>query len=53
MKLGGLPLRWRSLITAYDPPARFLGEQILGPYALWHHTHVSATGAGKDTESFS
>ena len=40
VSLMGIPLRWRSLITAYAPPHRFVDEQILGPYAFWHHTHT-------------
>src|SRR3989338_3982565 len=35
----GLPLRWQSLITAYEPPFRFIDEQTTGPYAYWRHRH--------------
>jgi len=37
--LGGLPTRWRSIISTYEPPHRFVDEQLLGPYDYWHHTH--------------
>ena len=35
----GIPLRWRTEITDWQPPYRFQDLQIKGPYQLWHHTH--------------
>jgi hypothetical protein len=40
IKLLGREVRWRSMITTYDPPACFVDEQIKGPYSFWHHTHT-------------
>ncbi len=39
LKLHGLPIRWQSLIEAFEPPAQFVDTQIKGPYQTWHHTH--------------
>ena len=50
VKLGKLPVRWRTLITAYDPPHRFVDEQLLGPYSFWHHTHTFAETPDGGTE---
>ena len=35
-----VPVNWLTEITAWEPPYRFVDEQIKGPYALWHHTHT-------------
>ena len=39
MQVRGIPLRWRSRITVWQPPLRFVDEQVLGPYRLWRHLH--------------
>ena len=39
LRLHGLPLRWRSEITAWEPPHRFVDEQLIGPYRSWIHEH--------------
>jgi len=35
----GFPVRWKTLITAYEPPVLFVDQQLQGPYSFWHHTH--------------
>jgi ligand-binding SRPBCC domain-containing protein len=47
ISLGPFPTRWRTMITAFDPPHLFVDEQLSGPYSFWHHTHrFEATGSG-------
>ena len=42
----GLPIRWRTEITKWNPPHRFVDLQLRGPYTLWHHTHTFAERDG-------
>jgi ligand-binding SRPBCC domain-containing protein len=35
----GLPLKWVSEITDWNPPHSFIDKQIQGPYKTWIHTH--------------
>jgi ligand-binding SRPBCC domain-containing protein len=43
----GPRLHWRTLITEYIPPYKFVDVQLEGPYKFWHHIHSfekTATG---------
>jgi ligand-binding SRPBCC domain-containing protein len=46
LRLRGVPVRWNTLIQAWDPPHRFVDVQVKGPYRLWHHTHEFAAVDG-------
>mgnify|MGYP003349049391 FL=1 len=40
LRVHGLPLRWRTKITRWNPPYQFADIQLKGPYQLWDHTHT-------------
>jgi ligand-binding SRPBCC domain-containing protein len=40
LRLRGVPIRWWSEITAWEPPYRFVDEQRRGPYRTWIHEHL-------------
>lgn len=38
--LGPLRRTWVARHTVYDPPRRFVDEQIAGPFKRWRHEHL-------------
>lgn len=46
LKLRGIPVCWQSEITVWEPPHRFVDEQIKGPYRKWVHLHTFEVSDG-------
>jgi ligand-binding SRPBCC domain-containing protein len=46
LRLRGILIGWRTEITAWEPPARFVDEQLRGPYRLWRHEHTFEESQG-------
>jgi len=40
LKVKGIPIKWTSKITLWDPPHCFSDIQTKGPYTSWDHTHT-------------
>jgi ligand-binding SRPBCC domain-containing protein len=40
LKLHGIPISWRTEISVWEPPYRFVDQQLKGPYSQWIHTHT-------------
>lgn len=40
LRVRGVPLRWGTRIAAWEPPCRFVDEQLRGPFRVWHHEHL-------------
>jgi len=39
LKIRGVPVKWRTEITAWEPQSRFIDSQLKGPYKKWVHEH--------------
>lgn len=35
-----IPIRWRTEIESWQPPYRFVDQQLKGPYKRWFHEHT-------------
>lgn len=39
LSLFGMPIYWRTVISVWEPPHRFVDEQATGPFTYWRHEH--------------
>jgi uncharacterized protein (TIGR01777 family) len=47
VRVGGVPVRWKTLITKWKPEQEFEDIALRGPFLLWRHRHAFAPdGAG-------
>jgi ligand-binding SRPBCC domain-containing protein len=46
LRLRGVPFRWQSEITQWEPNVRFKDEQRHGPYVYWKHLHLFRADGG-------
>lgn len=46
LRVRGVPVRWRTHIKAWQPPYRFVDEQILNSYRQWIHEHTFEPRSG-------
>lgn len=48
LSLLGVPFKWQTEISVWDPPHMFVDRQVEGPYAEWIHRHTFRdSGDGK------
>lgn len=47
IELGGLPFKWKTEITDWNPPYSFTDQQLKGPYKVWIHEHKFEEFNGK------
>ena len=40
LRVRGLPLRWRTLVSSWHPPFEFVHEQVSGPFREWSHHYA-------------
>jgi len=46
LRVRGIPVRWLTEITYWNPPFEFIDDQAKGPYKFWRHTHRFSEVAG-------
>lgn len=49
LKLRGIPIRWKTEITGWNPPHSFTDTALRSPYKQWIHLHKFEEGAAGET----
>ncbi len=49
LKLRGIPVRWKTEITDWNPPHSFVDTALKSPYKQWIHLHTFEEGASGET----
>jgi len=47
LQLHKIPIKWRTEICVWEPPFRFVDQQLKGPYKRWYHEHTFEEVDGK------
>ena len=47
LNLHRIPINWRTEIAVWEPPYRFVDQQLRGPYKRWYHEHTFVEVDGK------
>ena len=46
IRVRGVPIRWRTEIAEWQPPFKFVDQQLKGPYRMWRHAHTFTAADG-------
>lgn len=49
LKLRGIPIRWKTEITGWNPPFDFVDTALKSPYKQWIHLHTFEEGDAGET----
>jgi len=49
LKLYGIPIRWKTEITQWNPPHDFVDTALKSPYKQWIHLHTFEEGTHGET----
>lgn len=50
LKMRGIPVKWRTEISTWNPPFEFVDQQLRGPYKQWIHRHTFTEIGPEETQ---